>query len=222
MKQYLKTFVVTIDGPAGAGKSTIARLVAKRLGISYIDTGAMYRAVTYKVLKNKVNISDPQKIADLAAKSDIEFKNGGILLDGENITEKIRTRMVTNYTSAVAAIGEVRKILRNFQRRYAQKESIVMEGRDIGTVVFPKAKYKFYLDASLTERGKRRFLELRAKGANVSLEEVIADINKRDNIDLNRGLCPLKIPDGAVVIDSTNKSIEEVAELIIRNVRKNR
>ena len=215
-----KFFVITIDGPAGAGKSTIAKIVAKRLGIRYIDTGAMYRAITYKVLKNKIDFKDDSAIASLAKESDIEFRNGKIFLDGIDVSEKIRTRAVTNHTSSVAAIAEVRKILRGFQRRYAQKDSIVMEGRDIGTVVFPQAKFKFYLDASITERAKRRFLELKKKGAQITLEEVIADINRRDNIDLNRGLCPLKIPAAAIVIDSTNKTIEEVAELIVRNVRK--
>ncbi|MCD6412921.1 MAG: (d)CMP kinase [Elusimicrobia bacterium] len=222
MKKKRDFFVITIDGPAGAGKSTIAKIVADRLGICYIDTGAMYRAVTYKVMKERVDFKDADKIVTLAKNSAIEFKDGKIFLDGADVSEKIRTRAVTNYTSAVAAIGEVRKILRNFQRQYAREKSIVMEGRDIGTVVFPNAKYKFYLDASLTERAKRRFMELRQKGSNISLEEVIADINRRDNIDLNRGLCPLKIPSGAVVIDSTNKSIEEVAEIIIGYVKKNR
>jgi len=211
--------IVTIDGPAGAGKSTIARLVAKKLGLTYIDTGAMYRAVTYKALKNKIDMADSEKIAGIAAGSGIRFDKQKIFLDGEDVSRKIRSRTVTNHTSIIAATGGARRHLRNMQRRYAEKTGVVMEGRDIGTVVFPKARFKFYLDASISERAKRRFLELKEKGNPQPLESIIADINKRDNIDRTRGLCPLKIPPGAAVIDSTNKSIKEVADIIIEKVK---
>ncbi|MEA2081970.1 MAG: (d)CMP kinase [Elusimicrobiota bacterium] len=207
--------VVTIDGPAGAGKSTIAKIAASRLGFTYIDTGAMYRAVTYKTLKSGCDFSDTKKIIQLADESDISLDDGKIFLDGKDVSDKIRTRRVTNKTSIIAALGDVRKILREKQRRFAKTQNLVMEGRDIGSVVFPSAKYKFYLDASITERARRRYSELKEKGDKVKLEDIVKDINKRDNLDLNRGLCPLIIPKGAVVIDSTSKSIEEVAEIIV-------
>ena len=212
--------IITIDGPAGAGKSTIAKLVARKLQFTYIDTGAMYRAITYKVLKNNCSLTDKERIIELAKGTKIEFKEGKIFLDGEDVSQDIRTREVTNNTSVIAAIPEVREILRNIQREYARDNNIVMEGRDIGTVVFPEAQHKFYLDASLTERAKRRFLELKNKGIKTTLDEIAAEISERDNIDLNRGLCPLKVPEGATVIDSTNKTIEEVVELIVKKIKK--
>jgi len=207
-------------GPAGAGKSTIAKLVARKLQFTYIDTGAMYRAITYKVLKNNCSLTDKERIIELAKGTKIEFKEGKIFLDGEDVSQNIRTRKVTNNTSVIAAIPEVREILRNIQREYARDNNIVMEGRDIGTVVFPEAQHKFYLDASLTERAKRRFLELKNKGVKTTLDEIAAEISERDNIDLNRGLCPLKVPEGATVIDSTNKTIDEVVELIVKKIKK--
>ncbi|MBA3052280.1 MAG: (d)CMP kinase [Candidatus Omnitrophota bacterium] len=212
--------VITIDGPAGAGKSTIAKIAAAKLGFTYIDTGAMYRAVTYKVLKNGCDFSDTEKIIGLAGQSEIRLDNGKIFLDGEDVTDKIRTRQVTNKTSIIAALGEVRKILREKQRVFSKAQNLVMEGRDIGSVVFPDAEYKFYLDASISERARRRWAELREKGAEVKMEEIVEDINQRDNLDLNRGLCPLIIPKGAFVIDSTNKSIEEVANIIVTHAGK--
>jgi len=213
-----RKIIVTIDGPAGAGKSTIARIAAEKLGLMYIDTGAMYRAITYKALKNKVEMSDSKKIAGLAAGSSIWFDKQKIFLDGEDVTHKIRSRTVTNRTSFTAANREVRRVLRDMQRNFAKKSGVVMEGRDIGTVVFPNAPFKFYLDASISERAKRRFLELEKKDRRENLDKIITDINKRDNLDRTRGLCPLKIPAGATVIDSTNKSIEEVADIIIKKV----
>lgn len=212
--------VITIDGPAGAGKSTIAKIAAAKLGFTYIDTGAMYRAVTYKVLKNGCDFADTEKIIGLAGQSEIRLDNGKIFLDGEDVTDKIRTRQVTNKTSIIAALGEVRKILREKQRDFSKAQNLVMEGRDIGSVVFPDAEYKFYLDASISERARRRYAELREKGTEVKMEEIVEDINQRDNLDLNRGLCPLIIPKGAFVIDSTNKSIEEVANIIVTHAGK--
>ena len=212
--------VITIDGPAGAGKSTIAKIAAAKLGFTYIDTGAMYRAITYKVLKNGCDLADSAKIIALAGRSEIRLDNGKIFLDGEDVSEKIRTRQVTNKTSIIAAMGEVRKILRDKQRSFAKIQNLVMEGRDIGSVVFPDAEYKFYLDASISERARRRYAELRAKGSDVKMEEIVKDINERDNLDLNRGLCPLVIPKGAYVIDSTNKTIEEVADIIVTHAGK--
>lgn len=211
--------VITIDGPAGAGKSTIAKLVAKELGITYIDTGAMYRAVTYKVLKNGMNPACEDEVGKLAWKTDITLKDGNVFLDGEDVTQKIRVRDVTNKTSLIAANKEVRRALRKLQRQIASDKDVVMEGRDIGSVVFPEAQFKFYLDASLSERARRRWSELKAGGIEIPIEEIVSDINKRDNIDLTRGLCPLKVPDGAIIIDSTNKSIQEVVKIIVDAVK---
>ena len=211
--------IVTIDGPAGAGKSTIAKIAARELGLIYIDTGAMYRAVTYKTFKNGIDFSDTSGIIKLADESEMKFEGPRLFLDGEDVSGKIRSREVTNRTSIIAAIPEVRSRLRKMQRGFAKTAGVVMEGRDIGTVVFPQAKYKFYLDAGIEERARRRFLELKEKGSDIPMEKIIKDIEERDSLDLNRGLCPLKIPDGARVIDSTDKTISEVAEIIIKDVR---
>jgi len=217
--QVKENIIVTIDGPAGAGKSTIAKIVAEKLGLTYIDTGAMYRAVTYKTIKNGVDFSNTVGIIELALKSEMRFEKEKLILDGEDVSDKIRSRNVTNRTSIIAAIPEVRKCLRDMQRNFSKKQGVVMEGRDIGTVVFPGAPFKFYLDASVGERARRRYAELREKGTDVEMDEIASDIRKRDALDQNRGLCPLKIPEGACVIDSTKKTIKEVAEIIVKSIK---
>jgi len=214
-----KIFSITIDGPAGAGKSTIAKLIAKKLHINYIDTGAMYRAITWKALTENIDLKNKDKIIEMCRRIKIEYENGKVFIDGIDTSKYIRDEKITENTSFVAAIEEVRTYLRKFQRKLSKEKSIVMEGRDIGSVVLPDAKYKFYLDATVEERAKRRYLELKQKGIKVDFEKVKRSIIERDKKDTSRGLCPLIVPEGAYIIDSTDKTIEEVAEEIIRVVR---
>jgi len=210
-----KIFSITIDGPAGAGKSTIAKIVAKKLGIEYVDTGAMYRAITWFMMNKGVDLKDKERIIRELKNIKIDYENGKVFINGIDTSKYIRKEEVSEKTSFIASIPEVREFLRNFQREISKNKSVVMEGRDIGSVVLPDAEFKFYLDASVDERAKRRYLELKKKGENVSFEDVKKSIIERDKKDTSRGLCPLVIPEGAIIIDSTDKSIEEVAKIII-------
>lgn len=213
-------FSITIDGPAGAGKSTIAKLIAEKLNIDYIDTGAMYRALTWKAIQEKIDLRDRDSIARMCKNLNIEYREGKFYIDGLDTSKYIRSEKITENTSFVASIEEVRDFLREFQRKISKEKSIVMEGRDIGSVVLPDAKYKFYLDATIEERAKRRYLELKEKSPDIDFEKIKKSIIERDRKDTSRGLCPLVIPEGAYIIDSTNKTVEEVAEEIIRIVKE--
>jgi cytidylate kinase len=196
---------IAIDGPAGSGKSTVAKLAAQNLGFKYIDTGAYYRWLTYQVLKHKIPITDKNQIVKLAAD-----------LDYENIDDrKIRSIEVTNQVSAVSAIKEVRPYIVEKQRKAAQDTNIVIEGRDIGSVVFPEAEVKIYLNASVAERASRRYKELLAKGVSVKLKDIEADIIRRDAYDSNRETSPLKKIADARELDTTGLTIQEVVEKII-------
>jgi len=217
--------IIAIDGPAGAGKSTVAKRIAKRLKILYIDTGAMYRAVTLKVIDNKVDINDEEKIVNIVKNSRIELKNTPsglkIYLDGKDVTKKIREPRVTKFVSEVSQIVPLRKMMVRLQRKIAKTHrGAILDGRDIGTVVFPDADYKFYLDADLEERIKRRYKELKESGEDVSLEEVRKNILKRDRIDSTRSYAPLKKAEDAIYIDTTNMNIEEVVKRILREIKK--
>lgn len=215
----MKKLVIAVDGPAGAGKSTVSKIVAEKLGINYIDTGAMYRAVTYKCLKEGVDISDEKAVSDMAAKSDIDFRDNSIYLDGKSVNDEIRTVEVSSNVSDVAKIREVRYQMVEVQRRIGEKSSVILDGRDIGSYVFPNADYKFYLVATAEERGNRRYKEMREKGFEVNLEDVIRDIVKRDEIDSNREFAPLVKADDAIEIDTTGLGIDEVANKIIENIK---
>jgi cytidylate kinase len=160
----MKNLVIAVDGPAGAGKSTIAKIIAERLNINYIDTGAMYRAVTYKVLQNNIDTTDEQAIIEVAKASEIDFKDNNIYLDGKILKEEIRTPEVSNNVSNVAQIKEVRYLMVDVQREIGNRSSVILDGRDIGSYVFPNADYKFFLNASPEERGERRYKELVKKG----------------------------------------------------------
>ena len=165
---------IAVDGPSGAGKSTIAKAVAQRLSIDYIDTGAMYRAVGYKLLQEGVSLEDLEKVAEVLARTDIDFSCGNIYLDGENINDKIRTEEISRQASACSALGIVREKLTEQQQEMGARKSVIMDGRDIGTVVFPDAEYKFYITASAEERAKRRYKELLEKGQKAVYEKVLA------------------------------------------------
>lgn len=215
----MKNLVIAVDGPAGAGKSTIAKIVADKLNINYIDTGAMYRAVTYKVLQNNVDVNDESAIVELAKNSDIDFKDNNIYLDGKILKEEIRTPEVSNNVSNVAQIKDVRYLMVDVQREIGNRSSVILDGRDIGSYVFPNADYKFFLVASPNERGERRYKELVKKGYDTTLEEVIKDVIRRDKIDSNREFAPLVKANDAIEIDTTGKSIDNVVESVINKIK---
>lgn len=212
--------IVAIDGPAGAGKSTIARLLAEKLEYLYVDTGAMYRAQTLKILRLKADFNDQQKLIDIAMQTDIKLKKSEnnqtiVLLDSEDVSAPIRKPEVTNAVFHVAAIAQIRNLMVKFQREYAKNDSIVMEGRDIGTVVFPEAQKKFYLDAKALVRAKRRKLELEEKGIDIQIEELVKQIESRDKRDLNRECGPLKKADDAIYVDTSCMNIQEVVACLL-------
>ena len=217
--------VVAIDGPAGSGKSTVAKLVAKELGCLYIDTGAMYRALTLGALERNIDIKDNNALIGLSGELDIRLESGKsslkVYLDGMDVSEKIRMLDVSKSVKFIAAIKEVRENMVNLQRALAQKEgNAVLEGRDIGTVVFPDAKYKFYMDASLEERVKRRYEEFQSKNIPVSADDVESDVRERDESDKTRSVAPLKKAKDAVYIDTTNLGIEEVVKKVLSSIKK--
>ena len=215
----MNNLVIAIDGPAGAGKSTIAKIIADKLNINYIDTGAMYRAVTLKCLQNKINIENENEVIELAKKTEIDFKENNIYLDGIVVNEEIRTIEVTNNVSNVAKIKEVRYLMVDVQREIGTRNSVILDGRDIGSYVFPNADYKFFLIATPKERGARRYKELVAKGIEVKLQDVIDDIIKRDEIDSSREFAPLVKAEDAIEIDTTGKSIDDVVESVLNKIK---
>jgi cytidylate kinase len=211
--------VVTIDGPAGSGKSTVARLVAQKLEISFLDTGAMYRAVTLAAMQEGVDLEDESKLLEIIDKRTFEFEAGDgrmrVLIDGEDMTAQIRGPVVTSNAKHIAVSGKVRKRMVDLQRKLAERHGrIVTEGRDQGSAVFPDADVKIYLTASVEERARRRYEELRAEGSSERLAQTRADIERRDKSDREREINPLVKPDEAVVIDTTDMCIEEVVEKI--------
>jgi len=215
---------IAIDGPAGSGKSTTAKLVAKALGLLPIDTGAMYRAVALKVIREKIDPYDEEKVGEIAGKVNIEQKleNGEIhtYLDGEDVSTAIRTPEVNNTVSIISAYPGVRKKMVELQRKLAKAGGVVLEGRDIGTVVLPDADLKVYMIASLEERARRRLKELREKGMDVSLKDVKQEILMRDEMDSKREYSPLKIPEDAFILDTTNLTVEEQVEKILKEVER--
>ncbi|MDD3349981.1 MAG: (d)CMP kinase [Eubacteriales bacterium] len=215
-----EVFQVAIDGPSGAGKSTIAKKVAVSLGLDYIDTGAMYRAVAWKMLNEGIGLSDRTLLSEMLERTDIDFVKGDILLDGEIVNDRIRTPEVSKMASDSSAFPEVREKLVALQRNMGQSKCVIMDGRDIGTNVFPAARYKFFLTASVAERAKRRWLELTQKGEQITLEKVEEDIAARDHNDSTRELNPLKKAEDAVEVDTTAMNIEEVTTLILNQIQK--
>ncbi len=215
---------IAIDGPAAAGKSTIARIVAEALGYLYVDTGAMYRALAFKVLREGIDPEDSEALARLAGTTEVSVRPGSnppaILLDGEEVTESIRHPDVTRIVSLVAMEPAVRTRLVALQRRLAADGGVVMEGRDIGTHVLPEAEVKIYLTASVRERARRRQEELARLGHPTSLETLQAEIERRDRLDTGRALAPLRQAPDAVVIDTTGLDVAQVAELVLGVCRR--
>jgi len=216
--------IIAIDGPAGAGKSTVARRVAKKLGFVYIDTGAIYRALTLKALEENIDLSNEAGLVRMSKVTRLTLGNNEdgsikITLDGRDVSEEIRSPRITQYVSDIAKIKGIRDQMLQLQRSLGKANDSVLDGRDIGTVVFPDADKKFYLDAQFRERARRRFKELRELGEKITLEEVEADLRNRDCIDSTRSHAPLKKADDAIYIDTTNMAIEEVVDAVLRNIK---
>jgi len=220
-----KKLIIAIDGYSSSGKSTIAKSLAKKLGYIYIDSGAMYRAITYKLLKNNINAENIEEIKEILKNTSIDFsiQNGEniIFLDNECVEDKIRTLYISSHVSEISAIPEVREFLVKIQRELGKKGGIVMDGRDIGTVVYPNADIKFFIDADIEIRAKRRYLELKEKkGETVNLDKVKNNLIKRDKIDSSRAHSPLKLADDAIVINTDNMTKEEQLQYILDIVKK--
>jgi len=219
-----KGLIIAIDGPSGAGKSTTARRLAERLGYVYIDTGAMYRAVGWKAVQEKIDPADEEMLADLCRRTEVSISRSDgepkISVDGRDVSGEIRTPEMGMMASAVSRSASVRARLLTLQRELGKSGGVVMDGRDIGTVVFPDADVKFFLDANADERGLRRYRELKAKGADVDPERITREIRDRDRQDSGRCLAPLRRADGARLIDASSLDINEVLERMLSEIEK--
>ncbi|GAB6087851.1 (d)CMP kinase [Alkaliphilus crotonatoxidans] len=216
----MKAVQIAIDGPAGAGKSTIAKKIANTLGFTYIDTGAMYRALTLEVLNKGIPIDEISEIIKIAQTTEILFIEGNIILNGINVNEAVREARVNQYVSHVAQIPEVREQLVAMQRKIAAQDNVVMDGRDIGTYVLPEATLKIFLTASVHERALRRYMELKRKNAEVALDEIKNQIINRDKMDSERTASPLVKASDAIEIDTTGLTIDKVCQLIIDHLEQ--
>lgn len=210
---------VAIDGPAGAGKSTIAKLVAKNFDLMYINTGAMYRAVALKATKNGLNPNNIDEICNLISNMEMHFENDDLILDGVNIQSEITMPEISSIVSAYASIPEVRKMLVKLQRDMSKKYNVIMDGRDIGTVVLKDSPFKIFLTATPEERAERRYNELKARNIECSYNEILEDIIKRDHIDSTRETDPLRKSDDAIEVDTTGLNIEQVTEKISEYIK---
>ncbi|MBQ9961314.1 MAG: (d)CMP kinase [Firmicutes bacterium] len=210
---------IAVDGPSGAGKSTVAKAIAKKLNIEYIDTGAMYRALGLKILNNGIEMKDEDSIKELLKETEIDFVNGDIILDGQVVSHLIRTPEVSMAASACSAYPFVREKLVKAQQQLGASKSVIMDGRDIGTAVFPDAEYKFFVTASDEERAKRRYEELIAKGEDVTFEQVLVDIRQRDYNDSTRAASPLRKADDAEELDTTSMTIDEVVDYVCSKIK---
>ena len=214
--------IIAIDGPAGSGKSTVSKTVAKRLGILYVDTGAMYRALTLKAIRKGYGFEDEKALVKLAAETEINLKASGdtlkVFLDGEDVGGQIRTAELTNVVRYIARVPGVRARMVELQRGVCAESDAVLEGRDIGTIVFPNAEFKFYLDADPKERANRRLKDLVATGHKMTLEEVEKNVKIRDKGDMTREAGPLKRAEDAIIIDTTRLTADEVAEKVLKTI----
>jgi CMP/dCMP kinase len=211
--------VIAIDGPAGAGKSTVAKRIALMLGLLYLDTGAMYRAFTFHVLKKNIRLDDLESLERSIGDFDLDVSEKGVYVNDVDVTREIRSEMVDETVSYISSLPFIRKKMVELQRQIGENKDIVVEGRDIGTVVFPDAAHKFYLDASIEERAKRRMADVKNEGGKLTLREMVDKINKRDKYDSTRELSPLTIAEDAHLIDSTRMTIDEVCDYIISLIR---
>ena len=214
--------IVAIDGPAGAGKSTIAKALARELAWTYLDSGAIYRAITLRAMRTGVDLSDAAALGELVHTMDLrltpERDGTRVVLDGDDVTESIRTSEVTSQVHHVAGCAPLRKVIIPLQRGFADKSDLIAEGRDMGTVVFPDAELKFYLSASPEARARRRQLELKAKGEDATVESVLADIVERDRRDSTRDAAPLRQADDAIVVDTTDLTVEQVVSTLRQHI----
>ena len=220
------SFIVGIDGPAGSGKGTVTKKIANKLGLINIDTGSTYRCVALEVLNQNIPLDDQTAIIDIAKKINIDIKTfpegDKVFLNGEDVTEKIRSKEVTKIVSPISSIKEVRFVMVDLQRKLAEGKDIIMEGRDICTYVFPNANVKIYLDASIEERAKRRYKENQEKGIDMTFDEVMENISKRDENDKAKEVGALKVAEDSVVVDTTNLTIDEVVNRIIEIINEKR
>ncbi|WDV47808.1 (d)CMP kinase [Clostridiaceae bacterium M8S5] len=216
----MKNITIAVDGPAGAGKSTIAKIIAEKLNVNYIDTGAMYRAFTYLIISKNINFDAKDKIQHELKNAKIEFKNNHIYLNDNIIDDEIRADIINKNVSKLAKLAYVREHLVFLQKAIADKGNVIMDGRDIGTKVIPNAKYKFFITASLEERGKRRYKQIIKKTPGIVLDELIKDIARRDSIDSTREASPLLKANDAIEIDTTYKTLDEVVSIIVDYIMK--
>lgn len=214
-------YQIAIDGPGGAGKSTIAKEVAKVLNIDYIDTGAMYRAIAYKVYRDRINPEDMPAIEEILVETQVDFSQGKTLLDGVDVSKEIRAPEIAKMASVCSKIPQVREKLGHLQREMGIRKSVVMDGRDIGTNVFKDARYKFYLTADEEVRAKRRYEELKLKDPTVDYKKILIDIKERDYSDINRTINPLKKAEDAIEIDSSYMTIDDVVNFICGEIKNN-
>ena len=221
------SFVVAIDGPAGTGKGTVTKLISQELGLVNIDTGAMYRCITLQALRKGITtIEEKEKLIEIAKNIEIQIQNNSgnqkIFLNGEDVTTEIRSLEVSAFVSPVSSIPEIRELMVNLQRKMAEGKDVIMEGRDITTVVFPNANVKIYLDADVEERAKRRYEENKVKGIQTSFAETLEAVKKRDYNDMHKPVGALKIAKDAIVIDTTNMTIDAVKEKVKKIILKNK
>jgi cytidylate kinase len=219
LERTIMIISIAVDGPAGSGKSSVAKEVAKALDITYLDTGAMYRMVTLGMIRNKIDTTDSKAVKAFMDQIKIEFRTDGLYLNDTNVTKEIRNDVVTNAVSDVAALKLVRERLVAMQQDIAKGQSIIMDGRDIGTHVLKDASYKFFLDASVEERARRRMIEFVEQGIDITLEELMKDIQRRDFIDSNREITPLKQADDATLIDTTTMGLMDVINFILKEIK---
>jgi cytidylate kinase len=211
--------VITIDGPSGAGKGTVAKALARELGYKYLDTGALYRAIAWKARKEKISSDDISSVKIMMENTNIKINNDKLMVDDVDVTSDIRTNEIGELSSRISALPVVRRGLFNIQKEICLQGNVVIEGRDTGTTIFPEAENKFFLDASLEERARRRYEELKNQSVDMTIESTIADIRKRDIRDSSRKNSPLKKTDDMIQIDSTNMGIKEVVATIIENLK---